>query len=196
MELSVIGTFLGYVVVSSFTPGPGNLLALNDATSYGLKKSRNIILGICCGYGIVQFLCTLALYIVNRHISSVLFMLKYIGGAYICFLALHIMFSKKSEDVSVKSPSFKSGCLLQLVNVKIYFYIITLITTYFIPNFPTITGLTLAGIGVVAVGCSATITWALVGAGLKNFFNKYYSIINVVMGVFLLYCAWDIIRSN
>lgn len=196
MELSVIGTFLGYVVVSSFTPGPGNLLALNNATSYGLKKSRNIILGICCGYGIVQFLCTLALYIVNRHISSVLFMLKYIGGTYICFLALHIMFSKKSEDVSVKNPSFKSGCLLQLVNVKIYFYIITLITTYFIPNFPTITGLTLAGIGVVAVGCLATITWALVGAGLKNFFNKYYRIINVVMGVFLLYCAWDIIRSN
>lgn len=165
-------------------------MALNNVTSYGLKKSRNIILGICCGYGIVHFLCTLALYIVNRHISSVLFMLKYIGGAYICFLALHIMLSKKSEDVSVKSPSFKSGCLLQLVNVKIYFYIITLITTYFIPNFPTITGLTLAGIGVVAVGCS------LVGAGLKNFFNKYYRIINVVMGVFLLYCAWDIIRSN
>lgn len=38
MELSVIGTFLGYVVVSSFTPGPGNLLALNNVTSYGLKQ--------------------------------------------------------------------------------------------------------------------------------------------------------------
>lgn len=196
MELSAISAFLGYVAVSSFTPGPGNLLAFNCVTDYGIKKSKNIILGICCGYGIVQFLCTVALYIVNIHISYVLFVLKYIGGAYICFLALHIMMSQKTENIGVKNPSFKSGCLLQLVNVKIYCYIITLITTYFIPHFSTVTGLTLAGIGVVAVGCSATLVWAFAGVALKNFFNRYYRIINVIMGMFLLYCAWDIIRSN
>ena len=43
MTLAVFGTMLSYMTVSSFTPGPGNLLALNNTTQYGFSKSKKII---------------------------------------------------------------------------------------------------------------------------------------------------------
>ena len=34
----VIGNFFVYSVINAFTPGPGNILALNTVTNYGWKK--------------------------------------------------------------------------------------------------------------------------------------------------------------
>ena len=38
MPTYVIGNFLIYCIVNAFTPGPGNILALNTVTNYGWKK--------------------------------------------------------------------------------------------------------------------------------------------------------------
>ena len=40
--------------VCSFTPERGNIRALNTTSTYGWKRSRSLILGICLGYAIVQ----------------------------------------------------------------------------------------------------------------------------------------------
>ena len=72
MTLSVLGTLLCYMLVSSFTPGPGNLLALNTTTNFGWIESKPLIRVICCGYGCVQILCTIALYTINEYISPAL----------------------------------------------------------------------------------------------------------------------------
>ena len=36
----VIGNFFVYSVINAFTPGPGNILALNTVTNYGWKKGN------------------------------------------------------------------------------------------------------------------------------------------------------------
>lgn len=36
----VIGNFFIYSVINAFTPGPGNILALNTVTNYGWKKGK------------------------------------------------------------------------------------------------------------------------------------------------------------
>ena len=40
MPAYVIGNFVLYCVINAFTPGPGNILALNTVTNYGWKKGR------------------------------------------------------------------------------------------------------------------------------------------------------------
>lgn len=45
-------SFLLYVFVTSFTPGPNNIMAMLFATKYGFKKT----LGFCLGVG-ARFLC-------------------------------------------------------------------------------------------------------------------------------------------
>lgn len=38
MPKAVLSNFLIYCVINAFTPGPGNILALNTVTNYGYKK--------------------------------------------------------------------------------------------------------------------------------------------------------------
>ena len=51
--------------------------------------------------------------------------MKYIGAAYILWLAIHIVFSKPSTENAEQSASFLKGFMLQFVNVKIYMFGVT-----------------------------------------------------------------------
>ena len=40
MPIYIITRFLLYCIINAFTPGPGNILALNTVTNYGWKKGK------------------------------------------------------------------------------------------------------------------------------------------------------------
>ena len=126
----VIGNFFVYSVINAFTPGPGNILALNTVTNYGYKKGRPLFWGIFAGYYVVQIICAIFVFGVSAFLPNMLGMMKYIGAAYILWLAFHIAISKPSADETEKSASFLKGFLLQFVNVKIYLFGITALTGY------------------------------------------------------------------
>lgn len=195
MNLTSFTTLLGYMLVCSFTPGPGNILALNTTGKYGWKRSRRLILGICLGYAIVQTICTVALYFLNQVFSSALLILQYVGGAYMIWLAIHMIQSNPQSNTADKQPTLREGLLLQLVNVKIYLYISTLLSAYFIPNCETVMELFFAGAFAVSIGSLACLTWAFLGATLQVLYQKYYKPVNIVLGLFLIYCAWNIVKG-
>ena len=74
----VLGNFLIYCVVNAFTPGPGNILALNTVNTYGWRRGRPLFLGIFAGYYAVQILCALIVYGVSTFLPNVMGVLKYI----------------------------------------------------------------------------------------------------------------------
>lgn len=51
--------------------------------------------------------------------------MKYIGAAYILWLAIHIAFSRKTSENTEQSALFLKGFMLQFVNVKIYMFGVT-----------------------------------------------------------------------
>ncbi|MBU5434942.1 LysE family translocator [Pseudoflavonifractor sp. MSJ-37] len=187
---------LGYMAVSSYTPGPGNILAMETTTRFGWREGRVLIAGICTGYLCVQTLCALALYGLDTVLSPVLPVLRYLGAAYLVWLAVHMMRgSSDGGGEERRRPTFREGFLLQLVNVKIYFYIMTLLSAYLIPHIHSLPALLLAGVGVVAFGSSACLTWAFLGLKLQRACRNHQTMIDRVLGLFLLYCAWGIARS-
>lgn len=195
MTLSLLGTMLGYMTISSYTPGPGNILAMNTTTKFGWKKSKRLIGGICCGYLCVQFLCTVAVYGLNYVLEPALFAMKYIGFVYMLWLAFHIIRSHPQAVEEGETPTFRTGFLLQLVNVKIYFYIMTLLTIYLIPHINGLINLFAVGVCIVVFGSIACLAWAALGVQLQSVYTKHYKIINLIFGLFLFYCAWSIVRS-
>ena len=195
MTAAAFTSLLGYMLVCSFTPGPGNILALNTTSTYGWHKSRSLILGICLGYAIVQTICTIALYRLNRLFTPALSVIRFAGSIYMIWLALHIFLSKPEESNERRSPSFLVGLLLQLVNVKIYFYITTLLSVYFIPNYKTLPELAFAGAFAVGIGSIACLSWAFLGVGLQKMYMKYFKTINAILGSFLIYCALTIVKG-
>ena len=195
MTAAMFTSLLGYMLVCSFTPGPGNILALNTASTYGWKRSRPLIFGICTGYALVQAICSAALYCLNQIFAPALNGLKIIGGLYMVWLALHIFHSEPEEGSLRKPPMFLEGLLLQLVNVKIYFYISTLLSAYFIPNCSTVPELVFAGGFAVSIGSAACLTWAFLGVRLQKIYLRHFRSVNGVLGLFLLCCAWTIVKG-
>ena len=195
MTLAYFGSVLGYMTVCSFTPGPGNLLAMNTTQTYGFRRSRRLILGICAGYLCVQTLCALAVYGLSALLSQALSVLRYVGAAYMLYLAVHMLRSRPDGDLQGRDPTFRKGFLLQLVNVKIYFYMTTLLSVYLVPHIRTLGGVLLSGVGVVAYGSVACLAWAFLGVGLQKVYVRYYRWINLLLAAFLAECTWSILRA-
>lgn len=189
----LIGSFLLYVFLNAFTPGPGNLLALNTVTTYGKRRGRPLFFGILTGYYVVQILCAIFVFGVSAFLPSFLGVLRYIGAAYILWLAWHIASSKPETDSDGKSASFLKGFLLQLVNVKIWMFGISALSGYIAPVDSSFPALLLAELFIATIGSLATITWITVGDRIKDVYRRHFRLINVILAFVLLECVYSIL---
>ncbi len=109
--------------------------------------------------------------------------LKYIGAAYIVWLAIHILMSKPMEEITDKKSDFWTSFLLQFMNVKIILYAITIYSGYILPYSNS---RLLLGVSVICntlIGMSGCITWGVAGKLLQKQFVKHFRIMNIVMAV-------------
>lgn len=194
MPAYVIGNFLVYCVINAFTPGPGNILALNTVNSYGWKKGKPLFLGIFAGYYVVQIICALFVYGVGAFLPSALKILKYIGAVYIFWLAIHVAISKPTTDDSEGEASFWKGFMLQFINVKIYMFGITALTGY-ITDYSTAL-ITLVGIEllIATIGTIATCSWIGIGILIQRLYLRHYKVINIILALTLLECIYSILK--
>lgn len=194
MPIYVISNFLIYCLINSFTPGPGNILALNTVTNYGIKKGKKLYFGIFTGYYAVQIICAFVVYGVSTLLPNVITVMKYIGAAYILWLAIHIAISKPDIDNAQKSPSFIKGFMLQFINVKIYLFGITALTGYIVEYKSDLASLLFFEILIATIGSIATIVWIGMGKLLQSFYQKHFRIINIILALTLLECIYSMLK--
>ena len=190
----VLGNFFIYSVINAFTPGPGNVLALNTVTNYGYKKGRPLYWGIFAGYYVVQIICAVFVFGVSTFLPDVPGIMKYIGAAYILWLAAHIALSKPTTDTVEKSASFLKGFLLQFVNVKIYLFGITALTGYITEYSASLWVLLLFEIIIATIGTIATLTWIGMGVLIQRAYQKYYRVINIILALVLSECVYSMLK--
>ena len=194
MPMVVLSNFLIYCVVNAFTPGPGNILALNTVTNYGYKKGKPLFLGIFAGYYVVQILCAIFVYGVNTLLPNVMGVMKYIGAAYILWLAIHIAISKPSSESTEQSASFLKGFMLQFVNVKIYMFGVTALTGYVVSYMNSFPALLFFELIIATIGTIATCTWIGLGVLIQKFYLRHFRVINSILALTLLECIWGMLR--
>lgn len=190
-----LAVFLTYTLLTAFTPGANNILAMSNTSKYGLKKSIGLIQGIFLGLLLVMILCSLFSVMLVNIIPTIKPAMAYIGAAYILWIAWRIVKSKPQEETESgeKADSFMTGFFLQFINIQIIIYGITVISTFITPYYSSpfsIGGFTLM---ITAFGCAGTFTWAIFGVVLQRVFKKYSSIINIIMALLLVYCAITLI---
>lgn len=190
----VLGNFFIYSVINAFTPGPGNILALNTVTNYGYKKGRPLYWGIFAGYYVVQVICAVFVFGVSTFLPNLLGIMKYIGAAYILWLAVHIALSKPTTGTVEKSASFLKGFLLQFVNVKIYLFGITTLTGYVTEYSASLWVLLLFEIIIATIGTIATLTWIGMGVLIQRAYQKYYRVINIILALTLSECVYSMLK--
>ena len=194
MPMAVLSNFLIYCIINAFTPGPGHILALNTVTNYGYKKGKPLFFGIFAGYSVVQILCAIFVYGVNSLLPNVMEVMKYIGAAYILWLAIHIAFSKPTSENTEQSASFLKGFMLQFVNVKIYMFGVTALTGSVLGYMSSFPALLFFELVIATIGTIATCTWIGLGVLIQKFYLRHFRVINIILALTLLECIWGMLR--
>jgi cysteine/O-acetylserine efflux protein len=183
--------FLTYVFVTTFTPGPNNVVSMTNAMQYGYKKTFRFLLGIFAGFFVVMLVCGLLNFALLSLLPQVRIWLNLLGAAYMVYLAVHILGSKPMAD----SPdprgmgSFWAGFGMQFLNLKVILYGITVFSAFIIQPGLTPLGVSLFAPLLAAVGFIATSCWALGGVLFRRLLQKYYRVFNFVMAGLLIYTA-------
>lgn len=194
MPAYVLGNFFIYCLINAFTPGPGNILALNTTTTYGWKRGKPMFFGIFAGYLAVQLICALFVFGIGAFLPKVLNVLKYIGAVYILWLAVHIAVSKPEISEDTGDASFMKGFLLQFVNVKIYMFGITALTGYVTDYSRSLIVLMVFELIIAFIGTVATSTWIGAGLLIQKFYLKHFRAINIVLALTLFECIYSMLK--
>lgn len=186
MYVNVLLSYLPYAAVTAYTPGPNNILAINTVSNYGWKQGRSVLMGILGGFFCVMTLCALLCFQLSHWLEDFVGIMKYIGAAYIFWLALHIARSKPAADAAGSKQGFVQAFFLQFANVKIILYCITVYTAYVIPFENSMHLLLVSAAFNTLVGLSGSLVWAIAGGALQKYIRQHYRIFNIVMALILV----------
>ncbi|MEI2435703.1 lysine transporter LysE [Priestia megaterium] len=182
--------FLSYLIITSFTPGPSNILVMNEGRRFGFRRSLRFSGGIMLGFiilGIVTALLATSLY---QWMPTVEPYFKVVGAAYLVYLAWQMAFPKKKKDDDLcTNSSFFSGLLFQILNIKSILYFLTAMTTFVLPYNNSKSAILFWMCLTILIGCTALLLWTAFGSVFKKLFAKYDKRINVIMCVLLIYSA-------
>ena len=187
-------SFLLYVTVTSFTPGPNNIMAMAFANKYGLKKTIGFCAGVSAGFFVIMLICSYFNLMLKSFMPKIEFVMTILGAVYMLYLAFKIVSSKDSGDEKEedKNNSFLAGMLLQFINPKGILYGITVIATFILPYYHSQLSLLLFAVLLAFVGFLSTFSWSLFGSMFQKFLSKYKNQFNIVMALLLIYSAISI----
>ncbi len=151
-------------------------------------------MGIFTGYYVVQLLCACFVYGVGTFLPNVLHVMKYVGAAYILWLAIHIAVSQPTDDSHEKAASYTKGFLLQFVNIKIWMFGITALTGFITEYHSSLTALVFFEVIIATFGTIATLTWIGLGAVIQKWYLNYFRPINVILALTLFECIYGILK--
>ena len=183
--------FLSYIIVTSFTPGPNNIMSMSNAGRYGFRKSIFFNVGIFFGFLIILALSSIFSITLYSLIPSIKPIMTWIGAIYILWLAWKTYKSTphSNEKGEKQTNTFLAGLLLQFVNPKVILYGITTISTFIAPYYKSLTTLTGFTVFLALVGFTATCCWALFGSLFQRFLVRNDKAVNTIMALLLVYCA-------
>jgi len=183
-------TFISYICVTSFTPGPNNIISMTNGIKGGLKKALPYAFGVFVGTGILLGFAAFFGSVIYDAIPAVETYMRILGTAYILYLAYVTLRDKPKARKSshLDTDKFASGVLLQFINVKAYLYAITAMSTFVLPFYR---GLPLAGFALLlaSVAFISNLTWAAFGSAFDRFFRSHRKALNIIMALLLIYCA-------
>jgi len=116
-----IPAFLIYCVVMAITPGPNNLMSLYLGAKGGIRYFIRFFCGSMTGLFVKCALCGLLNVILAEKIPALVPYLKWLGALYMLYLAFGMVRSgikKEQSESGSGEGTFRSGILLQVLNVK------------------------------------------------------------------------------
>lgn len=158
-----------FIATMSFTPGPANLSLLSVGASVGLSRALPYLIGVWAGGLFVITAGAVGLGALFVAVPQVFFALKFLGFAYICWLAWKLAragFGGPALDIA---PSFWAGVALHPVNPKAYVQSVMVFSAFVVPDSPYLPQAIILGALCLAAMMMATSLWGLGGDAIRLF---------------------------
>jgi threonine/homoserine/homoserine lactone efflux protein len=202
MSLDTLFAFSMFALVTSITPGPNNFMLLASGVNFGFKRSIPHMLGISLGFLFMVLAVGLGLAEIFGRLPWIYSILKWVGAAYMLYLAWGIATSgppgeAKPNERQKKGPlGFGGAALFQWVNPKAWIMAIGAFSTYV----PASSGLlTIAYTSVIfaLINFPSIAVWALFGSRLRHVLQvpRYLLAFNYSMAALLVASLYPLLTQ-
>ncbi|NVJ97750.1 MAG: LysE family transporter [Alphaproteobacteria bacterium] len=132
--------FLAYIIGTA-SPGPATLTIMMTAAGKGRAAALRLAVGVICGSIVWGVVATIGLSVAMSEIATFLYALKFVGGAYLLWLAWQSISAAMHADAptgtAVRGSYFLKGFLLHLTNPKAVLVWGSILTIGITPQSPT-----------------------------------------------------------
>ncbi|WP_347563343.1 LysE family transporter [Lactonifactor sp. BIOML-A4] len=169
---------------------------MSNGIRKGFRGALPFNLGILTGFSLVMLLCTAFCSLLSSFIPRIKLPMLLAGACYMLYLAWETFRSSASVESSHSHDGFLPGLLLQFINPKIYIYCIMSMEAYILPYYAG-QSLLLFGFALLLafIGFVFTLLWSAFGSGFKWLFSRHARMVNTVMALLLVYCAFSLFLS-
>ncbi|KDD67406.1 threonine/homoserine/homoserine lactone efflux protein [Pseudomonas sp. BT76 TE3572] len=170
LSLDLLLGFALFALVTSITPGPNNTMLLASGVNFGFNRTIPHMLGITCGFFVLVVAVGFGLGAVFQTYPLLYTVLRYVGAAYLLYLAWKIARSgpvSESEKGESKPISYLGAAAFQWVNPKAWIMAIGAISTY-TPMQGYFTNVIVIAAVFALINLPSVSVWAGCGTLLRN----------------------------
>jgi threonine/homoserine/homoserine lactone efflux protein len=155
------------------------------------------LIGICCGVAIMVLAVGMGLHVVFETVPVLQVVLKYLGAAYLAWLAWKLANAKPMGEGSkavAKPMGFVGAAAFQWLNPKAWMMVVSAVTNYLPHGFHLRDVLIIAAIFIV-IGLPCVGAWASFGANMQRVLRdpKSVRIFNLTMAALLLASLYPVL---
>jgi len=169
MRLEVLYALVLFCFVSGVTPGPNNLMLMTSGVNFGLRRTLPHLTGVVVGYTVMVALVGLGLAAIFARVPALLPTMRYLGAAYMLWLAWKIANSGPVEEGESRGTplGFFGAAAFQWINPKGWVMALSALTAYaVVDNYARNVLIVALTYFVVAVPSSGV--WAVLGASMRR----------------------------
>jgi threonine/homoserine/homoserine lactone efflux protein len=174
MSPDLLVALIAFAFVTSVTPGPNNMMLLASGVNFGVRRSVPHMLGISLGFMLLVIAVGLGLGQLFERVPLLFSALRYLGGAYMLYLAWRIAGSgapKTRADERGKPFTFIQAAAFQWVNPKAWIMAIGAITTY-APQENFVVNVLLIAALFALINCPSVGLWTVAGSLLRRWLER------------------------
>lgn len=187
--LPLLPALLTQLLLVGFAPGPANIFALSVSLRYGRKDAMKVWYGLLTGFTIAAVIAAAMAHLLGTMMGKYVAYIKYLGAAYILFLAYKTLRSTGIKDEEDQSCTFVSGMVVQLTNAKMIVFDLMAFNMFVLPYSNRFSDLLVLVLFLEIAGPGANLAWLLAGGFLNRFFRDYKRQTSIVMAILLALCA-------
>lgn len=197
MTIDIFLSLAMFSVATSVTPGPNNIMLLASGINFGFKKTLPHSIGVSSGFFVMLLAIGFGVGALIQSSPEIYSVLKYLGAAYLLWLAWKTTIShsvSKVSDKKEKPLTISEAALFQWINPKSWMMAISGMALYTSQVNPFMSMLLVAAVfSLINWPCVAV--WAVFGSKLREKLKnpQILKMFNLTMGVLLALSAVSVL---